>query len=85
MSSLIDNYNTRAQDFTSDSSELVNINVPDYIYALIEETAQRDNINKTAALIKLMRSGDVVNYVTNNGGKIIVEDSEGEKTYINFN
>lgn len=81
-----EDYKNRVEELkdNNEANKRVEFLFPEYLYRMIEETAERDNTSKTAALAKLVHIGDMVDFHTNHGDTIIVRDAEDVNHIINF-
>lgn len=73
---------TRAQEGAELKS--IRLDVPEYIYQIIENSAQQWDTHRTNAFIRLVRSGDFLRYVGESDAQIIIRDENGEETLINL-
>lgn len=72
----------RSQERTEMKS--IRLDIPEYVYDIIENSAKSWDTHKTNAFIRLVRSGDFLNYVTDSGAQLIVRDENGAETLINL-
>lgn len=79
-------YNDNISKKSQENAELksIRLDIPQYIYDIIEESAQEWDTHKTNAIIRLVRSGDFLRAVVNSGSEIIVRDEDGSETLINL-
>jgi len=79
-------YNENISQKSQDNAELksIRLDIPQYVYDIIDESAQEWDTHKTNAIIRLVRSGDFLRAVVNSGSKIIVRDEDGSETLINL-
>ena len=79
-------YNDNISEKSQENAELksIRLDIPQYVYDIIEESAQEWGTHKTNAVIRLVRSGDFLRAVVNSGSEIIVRDEDGSETLINL-
>jgi len=79
-------YNENISQKSQENAELksIRLDIPQYVYDIIEESAQEWDTHKTNAIIRLVRSGDFLRAVVNSGSEIIVRDEDGSETLINL-
>ena len=79
-------YNDNVSKKSQENAELksIRLDIPQYVYDIIEESAQEWDTHKTNAIIRLVRSGDFLRAVVNSGSEIIVRDEDGSETLINL-
>lgn len=79
-------YNENISQKSQENSELksIRLDIPQYVYDIIEESAQEWDTHKTNAIIRLVRSGDFLRAVVSSGSEIIVRDEDGSETLINL-
>lgn len=79
-------YNENISQKSQENSELksIRLDIPQYVYDIIEESAQEWDTHKTNAIIRLVRSGDFLRAVVSSGSEIIVRDENGSETLINL-
>ena len=79
-------YNENISQKSQENAELksIRLDIPQYVYDIIEESAQEWDTHKTNAIIRLVRSGDFLRAVVNSGSEIIVRDEHGSETLINL-
>lgn len=79
-------YNENISQKSQDNAELksIRLDIPQYVYDIIDESAQEWDTHKTNAIIRLVRSGDFLRAVVNSGSEIIVRDEDGSETLINL-
>lgn len=79
-------YNENISQKSQESAELksIRLDIPQYVYDIIDESAQEWDTHKTNAIIRLVRSGDFLRAVVNSGSEIIVRDEDGSETLINL-
>lgn len=79
-------YNDNISEKSKENAELksIRLDIPQYVYDIIEESAQEWDTHKTNAIIRLVRSGDFLRAVVNSGSEIIVRDEDGSETLINL-
>lgn len=79
-------YNDNITKQAEENADLksIRLDIPQYVYDIIEESAQEWDTHKTNAFIRLVRSGDFLRFVTNSGADLIVRDEDGNETLINL-
>lgn len=79
-------YNENISQKSQENAELksIRLDIPQYVYGIIEESAQEWDTHKTNAIIRLVRSGDFLRAVVSSGSEIIVRDEDGSETLINL-
>lgn len=80
-------YNEKISHKAKDNAELksIRLDIPQYVYDIIEESANKWDTHKTNATIRLIRSGDFLRSVVENEADIIVRNKEdGNETLINL-
>ena len=79
-------YNDNIFEKSKENAELksIRLDIPQYVYDIIEESAQEWDTHKTNAIIRLVRSGDFLRAVVSSGSEIIVRDEDGSETLINL-
>lgn len=79
-------YNENISQKSQENAELksIRLDIPQYVYDIIEESAQEWDTHKTNAIIRLVRSGDFLRAVVSSGSEIIVRDEDGSETLINL-
>lgn len=79
-------YNDNISEKSKENAELksIRLDIPQYVYDIIEESAQEWDTHKTNAIIRLVRSGDFLRAVVSSGSEIIVRDEDGSETLINL-
>lgn len=79
-------YNENISQKSQEDAELksIRLDIPQYVYDIIDESAQEWDTHKTNAIIRLVRSGDFLRAVVNSGSEIIVRDEDGSETLINL-
>lgn len=79
-------YNENISQKSQENAELksIRLDIPQYVYDIIDESAQEWDTHKTNAIIRLVRSGDFLRAVVNSGSEIIVRDEDGSETLINL-
>lgn len=79
-------YNENISHKSQDNAELksIRLDIPQYVYDIIDESAQEWDTHKTNAIIRLVRSGDFLRAVVNSGSEIIIRDEDGSETLINL-
>lgn len=79
-------YNDNISEKSRENAELksIRLDIPQYVYDIIEESAQEWDTHKTNAIIRLVRSGDFLRAVVSSDSEIIVRDEDGSETLINL-
>lgn len=79
-------YNENISQKSQENAELksIRLDIPQYVYDIIEGSAQEWDTHKTNAIIRLVRSGDFLRAVVSSGSEIIVRDEDGSETLINL-
>ena len=86
MSFNAEEYNEKITKKAEEGTELksIRLDIPEYIYEIIEESAKKWDTHRTNAFIRLVRSGDFLRYVNESEADIIIRDEEDNETLINL-
>lgn len=86
MSFNVEEYNENINRQVEENSDpkTIRMDVPQYVYDILEESAQEWDTHKTNAFIRLVRTGDFLRAVEKSDSQIILRDQDGNESIISL-